>query len=70
MRRAIAGQRGSVRGAPVQTSIPFGEFHNDPEPWRDAIHYFKVIGYIAMGWTIIYVIGVFLWAIGCVSRVK
>jgi len=41
MRRAIAGRRGSVRGAPPQTYVPFGDFHDDDEHWRPALRLVK-----------------------------
>jgi hypothetical protein len=41
MRQTIGYRRGSVRGGPPSTLIPFGSYSDDPAAWRQGIEFFK-----------------------------
>lgn len=65
-RHTIGNRRGSVRGAPPDVYIGFGTYtnENDLEPWADAIRLCKHFIMFAVGWSLLFLIIVILWATG------
>ena len=65
-RHTIGNRRGSVRGAPPDVYIGFGTYtnENDAEPWADAIRLAKHFILFGVGWCLLFLILVILWATG------
>ena len=49
---------------PGQNYLPFGSFHDKPEPWRLAIKLATHYLVIAAGMVVLYFFAAILWAIG------